>query len=1550
MRNHFLLKYWYVLSSLLFIFGCGTPCPMDSKVENLSISRIKELSEKIKGLDVNQRQDFLKRLQVASKFVPKQLFVKFTDKADPSKIKTILETLGSSTLYQFKTNNTLLINIPSAITDADLLGAASALSEVEAVEYVHPNSILKIVTAPNDPFYSRQPDLNNDGTNGKKADADIDAPEAWQVTTGSSSVVVGIIDTGIDYNHPDLINNIWTNPGETGLDEQGRDKRFNGIDDDKNGYVDDYRGWDFVNNDNDPMDDNRHGTHVAGTIGAVGNNGVGITGINWEVRMVGLKFLSGAGSGALSDAVKAIEYATMMNIPITNNSWGGGGYEATLEAAIKAAGDKGFLFVAAAGNDSNNNDATPSYPASYKLPNIISVAAVDSDDSLANFSNYGNTSVHVAAPGVDILSTLPNNTYGTLSGTSMACPHVTGVAALIKAYSPESDCYKIKGRIMGAAKRVPTLAGKVISGRLSAAAAFEDDTIAPSPVIDPSISFLGITRLEVDWSASGDDGSSGMASSYQIKMSSEPIDSEAQWQKASEPSIVMLSQSAKLKARLVDLPLKSKGFLTVRALDNVGNLSALGSSVPFELRGAEQSFANNGENFDGIQRVPDGSWGQEEVEKRGNVLSDSPKTTYSNNQNVSMELRPITVIQPDILLTFASKLSCESGFDWAYVEYQKNEETTWTELVSYSASNCNWANLRFQLGDRVAANDTLRIRFRLKTDSSGTDEGWLLDDIAVLQVPASTIPKAPTSLVARAGLREVALNWNAPTDDGNSPISDYIIRYSMDDGTTWIMANDSVSIDTSATLRDLSPLTSGSTGYLFQVAAVNSKGVGEYSANSEKVAPFSLPDAPTILTAVGLLNSARLEWTLPLSGGKPIKEYAIRASLDNGMTWLEPISTGGPIQIFTFSNLKPLQPYIFQVATVTEVGMSPFSESSPRAIPYTLPEQPINLKFVPGNTQVALSWSAPATDGGNFIKDYVIQHSTDGGNSWVSFEDGESPALSTVVTGLANGTRYSFRVAAVNSGGMGLFSSIAQTTPFTVPGANTVVVGFSSYENIRLFWQPPSFDGGSPILDYLVRYSSDGGKVWRTFDDGVSPSLTALVKGLPLGVSYVFKVIAINSAGQGEPSVYNSAEFTPVPEPAFISTRKTSITSAGSSPSNQIVLPLESGGSYNFRVDWGDGTSSTIRSSAEKAHTYVKPGTYQVSIKGTIVGFNFGNKGDVRKIVNISSFGPLRLGNNGSYFSGAINLKITATDPLDLTGTTSLFSAFQLCGELTTVPSMEKWNTSNVTDMALMFSQASKFNQNIGMWNTGKVTTMGAMFRYASAFNQDIGKWNVSKVNQMGEMFRLASTFNQDISKWNTSNVITMAYMFQATKFNKPIGNWNTSRVTSMEGMFNENSSFNQDIGSWDTSNVMNMEKMFWGARSFNQNIGKWKTGKVAKMAWLFAGASAFNQNIGSWDTSNVGDMWNMFSQATAFNQSLGKWNVAKVVTMKGMFLYSGLSQANYDALLLGWGSQNNVQKKVVLDVATPYSLTPSVFEARTKLTSPWGKGWIISDGGPAVR
>jgi subtilisin family serine protease len=210
--------------------------------------------------------------------------------------------------------------------------------------------------------------------------------------------MVGVIDTGIDYNHPDLAANVWTNP----LEIPG-----NGIDDDGNGYVDDVHGYDFVNRDGDPMDDHGHGTHVAGTIAAVANNGIGVAGVSWHAKVMALKFLDAGGSGWVSDAVEALNYATDMGAKITNNSWGGGEYSTALRDAIAAANSAGAVFVAAAGNSANNNDATPFYPAGYEGPNVIAVAATDASDTLAVFSNFGRNTVQLGAPGVGIYSTVP---------------------------------------------------------------------------------------------------------------------------------------------------------------------------------------------------------------------------------------------------------------------------------------------------------------------------------------------------------------------------------------------------------------------------------------------------------------------------------------------------------------------------------------------------------------------------------------------------------------------------------------------------------------------------------------------------------------------------------------------------------------------------------------------------------------------------------------------------------------------------------------------------------------------------------------------------------------------------------------------------------------------------------------------------------------------------------------------------------------------------------------------------------------------------------------
>ncbi len=295
-----------------------------------------------------------------------------------------------------------------------ITAAMSAYQARNDVQLVAPDYSFSIQTAPNEPSYASQWGLNNSGTAG----ADIGAQQAWQYGT-TTNVVVAVIDSGVDYTHQDLASNIWQNAGEIS---------GNGIDDDRNGYVDDVRGWDFASDDNNPMDENGHGTHVAGTIGAVGNNGIGVSGVAWGVKIMALKFMDASGSGSLSDAIQAIDYARNMGAKVINASWGGGGFSAALQQAITRFQNAGGIFVAAAGNESSNNNLVAAYPANYS--GVISVGASTRTDSLASFSNYG-TSVDVVAPGASILSTLPGNRYGNLSGTSMASPHVAGAIALL---------------------------------------------------------------------------------------------------------------------------------------------------------------------------------------------------------------------------------------------------------------------------------------------------------------------------------------------------------------------------------------------------------------------------------------------------------------------------------------------------------------------------------------------------------------------------------------------------------------------------------------------------------------------------------------------------------------------------------------------------------------------------------------------------------------------------------------------------------------------------------------------------------------------------------------------------------------------------------------------------------------------------------------------------------------------------------------------------------------------------------------------------------------
>ncbi|MEQ9355156.1 S8 family serine peptidase [Coleofasciculus chthonoplastes] len=415
----------------------------------------------------------LNSLVEGTDYLSGQVIVKLKSGIESTQMQTLPETLQASVLESTNTLGTQLWQL----NGLSVAQAISMYSNHPLIEYIEPNYTISLnTTIPNDSDFNQLWGLNNTGQTGGIPDADIDAPEAWDSATGNN-IVVGVIDTGVDYTHPELINNMWTNPGEIPGD---------GIDNDGNGYVDDYYGWDFINNDNNPFDDEGHGTHVAGTIAAEGNNNSGVIGVAPNAQIMALKIFNSNGTTSLFSEIQAIEYAIMMGANLTNNSWGGGGYSQGLYDAIAAAGQAGQLFIAAAGNGGfdgigDNNDVTPHYPSNYDLDNIICVAATDDCDNLASFSNYGVTSVDLGAPGVDIYSTIPGGGYASYNGTSMATPHVSGVAALIWSQNPHLSASEVKNQILSTVDPISSLQGNTVTGgRLNANNAL--DNPPPSPV------------------------------------------------------------------------------------------------------------------------------------------------------------------------------------------------------------------------------------------------------------------------------------------------------------------------------------------------------------------------------------------------------------------------------------------------------------------------------------------------------------------------------------------------------------------------------------------------------------------------------------------------------------------------------------------------------------------------------------------------------------------------------------------------------------------------------------------------------------------------------------------------------------------------------------------------------------------------------------------------------------------------------------------------------------------------------------------------------------
>jgi subtilisin family serine protease len=736
-----------------------------------------------------------------------ELLIKLKRGVDPARAERSIRSRGAFELRRLKGARSLSVldqwrrvTLPKGM---ELATALRRFASDPTVERAEPNYRISMAAIPNDPLFPQQWSLHNEGIVGPPG-IDIGAPAAWDLTTGDPSTVVAVLDTGVDFTHPDLTASAWTNPGEI---------PGNGIDDDHNGYVDDVHGVNLVWRFSEPTDDNGHGTRIAGIIGAEGDNGIGIAGVSWHSQIMALKVLDATGTGWTGDAAEAILYAASMGARVLNNSWTTSGFSQVLEDAVRTANEADALVVTAAGNGSfiDNNgvvvagpgidiDAQPRYPASFELPNVLTVTASDPGDGMPPFANWGAASVDLAAPGVFILSTVPMagaaysdpSGYAWADGTSLAAAHVSGAAALLRARFPEITSQQIKDRLMGSVDRMtipPFDARTVTGGRLNVFRALQDDDEPPAPASDLAVVNAATHAIALSWTATGDDGYVGRATRYELRY----------WLGAPPAPVTLrtfLTGTAVNGLPAPDDPGSPAGFVVsgleeetpysfvLAIVDDVGNMS-LSPAVSAFTQSAQTAFGDSFESGIGGWAIEgsDGAGGPAlwhlSSHRAGSPTHalyygrESSLTYNTGHANFGSVTSPLIDLsgRTDAWLSFRHFLRTEgfAPYDAASVAVSSDGGSTWTRVYGTSLGTPGSALQDVGIDLSPFAGRLIRLRFAFDTlDSVANDfEGWVVDDVLVT-ASAVPDPSAPRKLwLTVAGLDRASGHFLADPPGGD---------------------------------------------------------------------------------------------------------------------------------------------------------------------------------------------------------------------------------------------------------------------------------------------------------------------------------------------------------------------------------------------------------------------------------------------------------------------------------------------------------------------------------------------------------------------------------------------------------------------------------------------------------------------------------------------------------------------------------------------------------------------------------------------------------------